>query len=321
MIRAFAEAALWGRWKHNPAVAVLAFSGSVAALHGQAALSAAEQDKALAGIREYALNYARSLPDYTCTRVTRQKSSLVIMVYALNPELAGQHPDNVPSLTVDIKEELTVAGKRENYKALQTDNNFPVPGVKPADEAFGTISVGEFSAVPGHIFAPETGANFRWARSGKLRGRPVLVFSFEVPRAHGGHVYDNVERRELVEGYNGLIYADAGSMAVLRVETHMSDFSSESEFRGIDLTLDYKAVKIGEHEFVLPYHFDLEWHRHKPGTIAKGRTLPQESSVEAKYKNYRVYSAQSGVAFGGTDSQNDVHSAITFGELLPAEKR
>jgi hypothetical protein len=174
------------------------------------------------------------------------------------------------------------------------------------------------------IFAPDTRASFRSVRSSKLRGRPVLVFSFEVPGAHGARVLDSVERRELVEGYKGLIYAEAERKAILRVETHMADFPRESEFKGIDLTFDYKAVKIGEREFVLPYRFELEWHRHKPGTSGslngRGRVVPQESSVTVEYQNYRVYASQSGVAFGGADSQSDVHSAISFGESIPLEK-
>ena len=301
MMRAIAEAAVRGRWKHDLAVAALvAFSSSITALYGQAAPSTDEQDKALADIKEYALNYARSLPDYTCIRVTQQKTSAVIA----------------------IQEELTVAGNRENYKVLKTENNFP-RGVKFVDEAFGTISVGEFSAVLGRIFAPDTGTSFGWAGSSKLRGRPVLAFSFEVPAAHGARVLDNGDRREPVEGYKGLVYADAESKAVLRVETHLSDFPPESEFRGIDLTLDYKAVKIGEREFVLPYRFNLE--RHQAISIPGGaRPVIREGpglTVTAEYQNYRVYSAQSGVAFGEADSQNDVHSAIIFGEPIPPEKR
>jgi hypothetical protein len=59
----------------NAIANLLVFSCSVAALHGQKALSPGEQDQALAAIREYALNYVKSLPDYTCTRVAQQKSS------------------------------------------------------------------------------------------------------------------------------------------------------------------------------------------------------------------------------------------------------
>jgi hypothetical protein len=303
MMRAIVEAAVRGRWKHDLAVAALvAFSSGITVLYGQATPSADEQDKALAGIQEYALKYARSLPDYTCIQVTKLKGSAVIA----------------------LKEELTVARNRENYKILKTENGFPL-GVRVVDDDFGTISVGEFSAVLARIFAPDTGASFGWAGSSKLRGRPVLVFSFEVPEAHGARVLDSIERRELVEGYKGLIYADAESKAVLRVETHMSDFSAESRFRGIDLTLDYKAVKIGESEFVLPYRFELERHQAILSSIpGEARTALREApalNVTAEYQSYRVYAAQSGVAFGEADSQNDVHSAIIFGEIIPPEKR
>lgn len=283
--------------------ALVAFSNGMTALCGQPAPSTDEQDKALADIKEYALNYARSLPDYTCIRVTQQKGSAVIAT----------------------REELTVARNRETYKILKTMNKFPL-NVRVVDEDFGTISVGEFSAVLGRIFAPDTGASFRWIRSSKLRGRPVLIFSFEVPQAHGARVVDSaeqnsVERREVVEGYQGLIYADAVSKVVLRVETHIADVLPE-KFRGVDLTLDYQAVKIGEREFVLPYRFDLEWpHRHVL-IDSKGSRSPilREGpglSITAEYQDYRLYSAQSAAAFGEADSQSDVHSAIRFGEVVP----
>jgi hypothetical protein len=45
--------------------------------------------------------------------------------------------------------------------------------------------------------------------------------------------------------------------------------------------------------------------------------LPQESSVQAEYKNYRGYAAQSGVSFDG----DDVHSTITFGGIASPEKQ
>jgi hypothetical protein len=87
-MRAIVEAAVRGRWKHDLAVAALvAFSSSITALYGQAAPSTDEQDKALSGIKEYALNYARSLPDYTCVRVTQQKSSAVKTIKKISPLL------------------------------------------------------------------------------------------------------------------------------------------------------------------------------------------------------------------------------------------
>ena len=139
----------------------------------------------------------------------------------MNPELAGQHPENVPSWAVDIEEQLSVVGQRESRRVLKTTNNFP-PSAKgpPPDEVFGTISVREFASALDRIFESETAADFHWVRSGKLRGLPAPVFSFDVPRAHGAHVRDNVAQQDVAVAYNGLIYADAESKAVARVEVH-----------------------------------------------------------------------------------------------------
>jgi hypothetical protein len=290
----------------------------------QPALSPAEQEQALAVIRQYALNYAKSLPDYTCTRVTQQKSSPVIMIYATDPELFGKQPPGMLPSTLAIDEELTVAGQRESYKVLKVDGIGLGPRMKlPPDQIVGTIAVSEFSSVLDRIFDPETGTSFRWARLDKLRGRLVIVFSFDVPRSHGERVYDRAVSREVMVGYQGLVYADAESKAVLRVDTHSSDFPSDSEFIGIDLRLDYKTAKIGSREFVLPYRFNLQWHRHIPSARVKAKLLPEEASVEAEYKNYRGFSAQSGITYGGADSppQGEAHSTITFGAILSPEKK
>ncbi len=182
-------------FRNRMASAFVALSCGVALVHGQN-----EPDQTLAAIREYALHYAQSLPDYTCTRVTQQKVSYVIMIYAENPELFGQHPQDMPSWTNVIEEELIVAGKRESHKVLKRDSPPPrLEGQLPP--VVSTISVAEFGSVLARIFEPGTGTSFHWARSGKLRGRPVIEFSFEVPRAHGASVYDNVAKPGIVLGY------------------------------------------------------------------------------------------------------------------------
>ena len=308
--------------KRAAAVTLLLSLSSLALLDGQPAPSPAEQDQAIAAIRQYSLNYAKSLPDYTCTRLTQQKSSPVIAIFATDPELFGKQPPTVYRDTVVIEEELAVTGQQEHYKVLKVDTNFP-RRLLPPDPIVGTIAVSEFSSVLDRIFEPETGTSFRWARLDKLRGRPVIVFSFDVPRSHGERVYDRAVSREVTVGYQGLVYADAESKAVLRVDTHSSDFPSDSEFIGIDLTLDYKAATLGGREFVLPYRFDLRWHRHIPSARVKAKLLPEEASVEAEYKNYRSFSAQSAISYDGADSlpQGEAHSTITFGGTPPVEKK
>jgi hypothetical protein len=293
---------------------LMSFSCGLGLLYAQTA-----PDQALAAVRQYALNYAKSLPDYTCTRVIQRRDSPVAAIYASSPELFGQTPPGSDRRwTWVIEEELTVSAQRENYKVVKIDNDLPPRARAMLLPEQSTISVTEFASVLERIFDPETAASIHFDRRDKLRSRPVQVFSFEVPRAHGERVFDRAVEHEVAVGYKGRLYADAETNAVLRVETSTSDFPSDSEFIGIDLALDYKPAKIGGREFALPYRFDVQWHRHLPNARTKVGPAPQESSVEAEYKNYRAFSAQSDVTFPAND---DVHSTITFGEIATPEKK
>jgi len=269
-------------------------------------------DQELAAIREYAVNYGKGLPDYTCTRVTERKESAIALTFT-EPERYGTPQPKGTASTIVTEEELTVSGQRENYKILKVDGqSFGREMRLRPDQVIETITAGQFTSVLQRIFSPEEGARVQWVRLEKLRGRQVNVFSFEVPRAHGERVYDRGLGRDAVVRYSGRVYADAESNAVLRVETHSSDFPSGSEFVGIDLVMDYKPAKIGGREYVMPQRFDLQWHRHLPNAMRKTGRLAEDSSVQAEYKNYRGFSAESGVKFPESE---EIRSTITFGGI------
>ena len=279
---------------------VLPFLCWAGVVHGQ---TPNRSERALKTIREYALKYTKSLPDFTCVRVTQQSIGYNQQM-KVPPRLAN------PFINV-VEEELTVSGAQETYRILKVDKNIPEHLLKPPpDLILRRISIGEFGRSLERIFGAETGTRFEWNRSGKLRGRPVAVLTFDVPRAHGVLVYDRLAKQDLMVGYHGLVYADAQTNAVLRVEMQSSDFPSESEFTRMELTFDYNAVKLGEHEVILPHRFTLDLHsRILSGTVSTIE-LAQESSVQAEYKKYS--SAQSVITYDA-GAQGDVHSIITFG--------
>jgi hypothetical protein len=86
----------------------------------------------------------------------------------------------------------------------------------------------------------------------------------------------------------------------------------------MEVTLDYKAVKLAEREIVLPYYFGLKL-RSRDAAYSKVAKLDRESDVQADYKNYRLFSAGSAVTYPATDSsaKTEVHSTITFGTVAP----
>ena len=255
-------------------------------------------DQELAAIREYSVNYGKNLPAYTCVR---QIEGNIPFVSANSP---GPARDEVA--TQVLKEELTVAGPREAYKLVKLDDHSPLPSPKLQEFLSSTtIAVAEFGRVLDRIFEPASGATVQWARTEKLRGRPVLVFAFDVPPAHGERIHDRGTNqqmdREIMVGFKGRVYADAETKAVLRVETHTSDFPKDAEYKGIDLTLDYKAAKIDGREYVLPYHFEIQWHR---------RSIAGELNVQAEFKDYRAFTAPATVSSGGVDQ---IRPTVTFG--------
>lgn len=291
------------------AVSLLPFLYCMTDVHAQTP----DPRRALAAIREYALNYTKSLPDFVCIRVTQQSTGYKNLVRYKSGEIS--HP-----LVNVVEEELTFSGKRETYRTLKVDDQIPENLLKPVPEqVLRTISAGEFGWALERIFGQETGTQFQWSRPRKLQGRPVEVFSLTVPRVHGAKVYDRLAKQGLLVGYEGVIYADARSHAVLRLEIKISDFQPQSEFTGMELSFDYRVMKTAEREFVLPCRFILDLHsRIGPGPLSINY-LSQESSVQADYKSYRLSAVQSGVTYSTTDSlpQSDVHSIVTFGDVGP----
>jgi hypothetical protein len=151
---------------------------------------AAEQSRALAAIRDYAVNYTAGLPDYMCTQVTRR---------TFFPNVDFRHP------RIDaIEEQIAFVGHKESYTV--TKINGGTVANAGHDQLRGVHSSGEFGTLLGHTFDPNTGTDVQWERSMTQKGRRTYVFAFRVPQAKG---YGLVEsKRTLLVAYRGLVYAD-----------------------------------------------------------------------------------------------------------------
>jgi hypothetical protein len=88
--------------------------------------------------------------------------------------------------------------------------------------------------------------------------------------------------------FEGVVYADSPTGAVVRIEMKCTGLTFKTEYRTVNLTLDYKAAKVAGREFLLPSRFDLRYETAGGGAI-----------IGAEYKSYRRFSADSTVRFGG----------------------
>jgi len=256
------------------------------AVIGHTAPDHAEQDKALAAIRAYALNYTNQLPDFTCTQVT-QRTIFPVMAFRGHP------------LHDSYEEQIIFVEHKETYKVTKINGN-AVANVRH-DELGGIHSSGEFGTLLSDIFTPDTGTEFRWQKSSSSKRQRLSVFAFRVPAAKGYGLVGS--RGTILVAYKGLLYADAQTGAVLRIEMEC-EIPHDSEYQRLELTLDYKPIEVAGHAFNLPSHFHLHSIKEAP-PIAGPSAMPtkspgvlSETTNEADYKSYRRFDAESEITFG-----------------------
>jgi hypothetical protein len=239
---------------------------SAAVAHAQ------EPPRSLEAIRKYALSYVQSLPEYTCLQETNRR-------HGFN----GIHDV--------VEEELSFVGGTEHYKVLRV-NGEPVEKVSH-DQIGGMVSEGEFGSLLQRIFDPGTGTAFRSAPSAKLQGRTMNVLAFSVPQSKGYIVYDSDLKRDLILAFEGSVYADAQTNAVMRITMKCINLPKETRFAAIELTVEYKATPLSGREYILPSHFELVWRKSGGGGIVS----IEQASNTVDFKLYRRFTADSAISF------------------------
>ena len=245
---------------------------------GPSAPDADEQERALAAIKDYALNYTSNLPNYVCYQTTRRH---------IQPTVPGYLPYGDV-----VREQLSFFDRKESYKVVMI-NNQSVANVEH-DRLGGAVSNGEFGSMLAHLFDPQTGADFHWDHWATLRGKRMYVFAFSVPKSAGYSMYHGESRREYISAYKGLVYADRDTKTVMRIKMDCVGIPSDYPIKEVGITLDYEPTKIGEQEYVLPFHFEL----HSTDTKAVVKN-------EADYKLYRKFGAETSITFDSDPVPDD----------------
>jgi hypothetical protein len=233
-----------------------------------------EQAEAMSGMREYALHYTKSLPNYVCVQTTRRHIEPTVRGYAPYGDV--------------VQEQLTFFDQKETYKVEMIDHKSVVN--IDHNQLGGAVSSGEFGSMLLHIFDPETGAEFDWDHWATLRGKRMYVFSFRVPKSAGYSMYEGESKREYVSAYRGMVYADRDTKAVMRIKMDCVGIPADYPIKDVGITLDYTPTKIADQEFVLPFHFELN------STSSKAVVKNQ-----ADYKLYRKFGAEATITFAESD--------------------
>ncbi len=202
-------------------------------------MTAAQRAAAIDTVREYARSYIASLPNYTCTVSTRQMTTM--------PAALAGGPPGFPLQIDVIEEQLSFVDHREVRTITKINGDRPSAAGRAQ---IGTVSRGEFGNLLDTIFDPQTGADIRWDRATTVDGRRVYVFAYRVPQSSGYALVGS--KGQVKVPFEGFVYADYHSGAVVRIEMKCTGIPANSEYRALNLTLDYHTAKVGGSEYLLP---------------------------------------------------------------------
>ncbi|HYZ86916.1 MAG TPA: hypothetical protein VE621_21040 [Bryobacteraceae bacterium] len=194
-----------------------------------------EQMEVLKNVTEWALDYAKRLPNFICTQVTRRYADPTGMEFF--------------RLQDTITAKLTFFEQKENYQVVLVNNQFINTNM---ERLGGATSTGEFGSLLKEVFDPESQTRFEWTRWGTLRGKRMHVFSYQVAQQNSkwSIVYEKSER--IVPGYHGLIFVDHDTMAVMRITLEADIRPFSFPVQTARTVLDYEWQEIAGQQYVLP---------------------------------------------------------------------
>ena len=241
--------------------------------------SAAEQAEIIREVREYALNYTKSLPNFLCTQVTRRKAAAepgtrYAMRGATEPSF-----QTIDTLTI----RLSYFEQKEDYKLILVNNS---PTTQGYQSVGGATSTGEFGSLTLGIFEPSTKTHFEWDHWGTLRGKLVMVFRYEVDQSHSQWAIDYQRREHIFPAYSGLLYVDKDLHVLMRVTLNAENIPPTFPVHVARTTLDYDYQDISGHEFLLPLKAQVDMSA--DGILTRNET---------EFRLYRRYSAESEIKY------------------------
>ncbi len=235
--------------------------------------SAAEQKEVIENARQYALSYAKRLPDFICVQVTRR--------YADPSGLEMWHRMDT------ITERLSYFEQKEDYKVILVNNQ---PMDISHDQLSGASSSGEFGSMLKQIFDRPSEAEFHWERWATLRGRRNHVYTYRVRQERSQYSIWFEKKMSIVPGYRGLVFVDADTNVVTRILFEAIDIPPTFPVQQARTQLDYDYIRIGESEHVLPLRAEVR--------MREGRNLTKN---EVEFRMYRKFGADATIKFDTPD--------------------
>ena len=240
--------------------------------------NAEEQAAIIEEVREYALNYSKSLPNFLSTQVVRRYQ-------AGTPGSRYNTRSSEPSwVQVDLLTlRLSYFDQKEEYKLILHNNS---PTTQDYKSVGGATSTGEFGSLLRDIFEPRTHARFGWDGWARLRDQLVMAFSYSVEQANSQWGIEYERKDHIVPAYSGRILIDKDTHVVMRVTLNADNIPATFPVKMATTILDYDYTDISGHQFLLPLKSETQMSA--DGVLSKNDT---------EFRLYRKYSAEAEIRY------------------------
>jgi hypothetical protein len=234
-----------------------------------------EKQQVLEKVTEYARNYIKNLPNFTCTQVTKR---------FVDPSNAEHY-----QLEDTVLENLSYSEGRESYKVVSVNNT---PSTKGHRELGGTTSEGEFGTDMNVLFTPDTRTDFQWERWTTWNGRRTHVFAYRVLQSNSSWSVEYEKTQRTVPGYKGFVYVDRDLNMIMRITREAEDIPADFPIQNVKQDTRYEFQKIGDRqqEFLVPSQSVI--------TSKTGRYMVKN---EATFRLYRKFGTESVIKFGDAE--------------------
>jgi hypothetical protein len=240
--------------------------------------SSEEQQQVIDAAREYALNYAKTLPDFICLEVNRR---YIDPRYKPDTEGSWIKSDR-------IAEKLTYYDQKEKYELI-SHNDDSLYG-KATESVGGSLSRGDFGTLIREIFDPASAAEFHWERWTTLEGHLMHVYTFYIDQPHSHDTIDYQRTQQVTAAYHGEVFVEKGPNTIWRINVEPEPPPS-FPVQNIKQRLDYRYTDISGQKFLLPVSGQV---------IMKADGTGSKNEIE--FRSYRKYSADTTITFDDPDS-------------------
>jgi hypothetical protein len=255
----------------EPASGIQIVSTVVLVLAAAVPLAAQDDSQAtLDRLRTHMAGILQQQPDFTCLETVERA-------------IRGQREDQFRLLNI-VRLEVALVNHKEMF-AFPGSNEFEDKDLRNfvLTGMFGNGYFGLYSAAA----FEDKRTEFTFRGESRQNQRPVLQYDFRVPAESGMEIH-SIDATAAV-GYRGSLYADAGTLDLLKLEVAAENMPVRLGLREATGTVEFARVQIGGGEVLLP----------SSGELVMITWMGDTSRNRIRFSGCREFTAKSALAFGG----------------------